>query len=76
MDERTTELEMKVAWLENSLSELDAVVRGLGDELTHLRREVADLRGARASAAAEGAREAEPAESAEESLRYERPPHY
>ncbi|MDP2307784.1 MAG: SlyX family protein [Pseudomonadota bacterium] len=66
----TRELEMKMAWLENQVSELDAVVRGLGDELLTLRREVAELR-----AAAVRRSEGEPADD-EGSLNYEKPPHY
>lgn len=69
----TRELEVKMAWLENQVSELDAVVRGLGDELVALRREVAELRAASTRRA-----EGEPAddEGDDEALRYEKPPHY
>lgn len=76
MDE-TVELEVKVAWLENQVSELDAVVRGLGDELAALRREVEELRAAgrtRRPGDAEGEEAAEDADGM--GLRYEKPPHY
>lgn len=67
----TVELQVKVAWLENQVNELDAVVRGLGDEVTALRREVAELRAAGTRRA-----EGEAAEDAEEAAIYEKPPHY
>ena len=44
MEERVTELEIKAAYLERMLGELDAVVRTMSDELDLLRREVARLR--------------------------------
>ncbi len=71
MDENV-ELQVKMAWLENQVNELDAVVRALGDELAALRREVAELRAA-------GTRRAdgEPEDAAEEEAAiYEKPPHY
>jgi predicted nuclease with TOPRIM domain len=40
-----TSAEERVAWLEKQLSELDAVVRELGDELVRLRRRVEELEG-------------------------------
>jgi uncharacterized coiled-coil protein SlyX len=67
-----TELETKMAWLENLVGELDSVVRGLGDELATVRREVAELRAA-------AARRGDDPESDEDdgtSMTYEKPPHY
>jgi len=40
MDERFEQIEVKVAFLEHSLEELDAVVRGLSDELEQSRKEI------------------------------------
>lgn len=71
--ETNADLEMKVAWLENQASELDAVVRGLGDELVALRREVAELR---AASARRSQSDPDGAEDDEDALRYEKPPHY
>ncbi len=59
--ERVDEMEIRMAWYERQLSELDSVVRGLFDEVARLKREVATL-----SEAAEP--ETGPAS--------ERPPHY
>ncbi len=72
-DPTNVELEMKMAWLENQVSDLDAVVRGLGDELVALRREVAELRAA-STRRSEGDSVEE--EGDDEALRYEKPPHY
>ena len=74
MSEHDVDLEIKVAWLENSLAELDAVVRGLGDELGALRREVVELRAtvARVPGAGDTPADAE----GEDGLSYEVPPHY
>lgn len=44
MDDRLTELEIKVAYLERALGELDAVVRTSSEQMELLRREVARLR--------------------------------
>ena len=62
MDARVTELEIKVAYLERMLGELDGVVRTLSDELGMLRRELSRLR------AASEAQDALPPN--------EKPPHY
>jgi uncharacterized coiled-coil protein SlyX len=43
-DDRTTDLEARLAWTERQLSELDGVVRELYDEVLRLRREVEGLR--------------------------------
>jgi uncharacterized coiled-coil protein SlyX len=66
-----TELEAKMAWLENLVGELDAVVRGLGDELEGVRREVAELR---AAAARRGEDSSDDDDGG--SITYEKPPHY
>ncbi len=44
MEDRLVELEIKVAYLERSLSELEAVVRTQTDQVEILRREVARQR--------------------------------
>ena len=43
MEARVTELEIKVAYLERLLGELDGVVRTLSDELSLVRRELSRL---------------------------------
>lgn len=44
MTNRTEELEIKVAYLEKSLVELDDVVREMADKIQALEREVAEIR--------------------------------
>ena len=44
MDERFENLEVKVAFLEESLEQLDEVVRGLSQELVDSRKEIKWLR--------------------------------
>lgn len=44
MGKRTEELEIKVAYLEKSLLELDDVVREMADKIAGLEREVAEIR--------------------------------
>ncbi len=44
MEERVTELEIKVAYLERALSESEAALRTLGEQVELLRREVVRLR--------------------------------
>ncbi|MFN7146917.1 MAG: SlyX family protein [Myxococcota bacterium] len=68
MDDRD-EIEAKLAWLEKYVVELDGVVRGLADEVVTLRRELGDLRAARAAAGEDDA-------DAGGSITYEKPPHY
>lgn len=69
MDERD-EIEVKLAWLEKYVVELDGVVRGLADEVVTLRAELAELRAVRAANPEEG----EGSETFD--LSYEKPPHY
>ncbi len=66
MESDRTELEAKLAWLENYVTQLDEVVRGLAEDVVALQREVKDLREGRASAE----------EPDEDSPMYEKPPHY
>lgn len=61
-DERVVDLEIKVAFLEDSLGQLDGVVRELHDTVDVLRREVTRLREALANK--------------EEAAHIEKPPHY
>jgi hypothetical protein len=76
VDEHTVDLEMKLAWLEKYVGDLDVVVRGLSDEVVALRREVTELREA-AARPASGAPGGDGEEDDEEPvLRYEVPPHY
>ncbi len=62
------EIEVKLAWLERYVVELDGVVRGLADEVVTLRAELAELRAARAAGGEE------PDDGTD--LVYEKPPHY
>jgi uncharacterized coiled-coil protein SlyX len=61
MEQRVTELEIKVAYLERTVGELDGLVRVLSEQMDLLRREVARLR------ASEQRQEPPPSEQ---------PPHY
>ncbi len=71
MDEQV-EIQVKMAWLEKQVAELDAVVRGLGDELSAVRRELRELRANEATrGAAELGDDADAAGPA-----FEKPPHY
>jgi hypothetical protein len=71
-------IEEKLAWLERYVLDLDNVVRGLGDEVVALRREVAALKASRAESAE--ARAGTPMDPDEDpgfdALLYEKPPHY
>jgi uncharacterized coiled-coil protein SlyX len=60
--DRTQELEIKIAYVEHHVAELDAIVRGLSDEIVRLRKEMAEIR--------------EGVPSAEGSTGHEKPPHY
>lgn len=46
--DRTEELEIRMAWYERQLAELDAVVRELAEEVLRLRRELSTLQEAAA----------------------------
>jgi uncharacterized coiled-coil protein SlyX len=63
MDDRLVELEIKVAYLERTVSELEAALRHQSDEVETLRREVARQRGALS-------------EALESPVPVEKPPHY
>lgn len=65
MDERLTELETRIAWMEHSLAELDKVVGALHDQVDALRKDMGQVRGALAR---EIQRSANPAD--------EKPPHW
>lgn len=69
LEPRLTDVEVRISFLEDSLSQLDAVVREVADELALLRRSMKELRG-RVDAGAETGPEANP------DLQYEKPPHY
>jgi uncharacterized coiled-coil protein SlyX len=68
--DRADELEVKVAYLERNLAELDAVVQALYEEVAQLRRALEAMR------AAAAAREEARTEAAEPGIVHERPPHY
>jgi SlyX protein len=61
MERRMEEVEVKVAYLENLIEELDAVVRLQADRLDALQREIVELRDELPGG---------------EALEDERPPHY
>lgn len=65
MDERFTEIETRIAWLEHSLRELDKVVGALHDQLDALRTDMGQVRGALS-------REIETSRNLED----EKPPHW
>jgi len=67
-ERRVEDLEVKVAFLEHALGELDEVVRGLFDKVEALQAEVKRLRDAQ-QAGEEG-------DDDEGGLAYEKPPHY
>ena len=67
-ERRVEELEIKVAYLERNLTELDDVVRELADENARLVREVKQLAERVAAAAGQGG-DVDPE-------RYQVPPHY
>ncbi|NCG18957.1 MAG: hypothetical protein GWP91_08095 [Rhodobacterales bacterium] len=62
MQERITELEVKVAFQEHQLSELDGVIQTLRHELDGLRRDVQEIR--------------EQGEDSESADPHQPPPHY
>lgn len=68
MQDRLENLEVKMAYLERHLAELDAVVRELADHLADVRKDLAAVRTAQAAPPAE--------ESEAEGPIYEVPPHY
>lgn len=62
MNDRLEELEIKVAFQENTIAELDAVVRALGDEIEQMKRRMRELQEEHAASL--------------ESPPHEKPPHY
>ena len=64
-DERLVEVEIKLAYLERHLTELDGVVRVVCDEIANLRRDVVTLQGQQSG---------QPGERP--GLESEKPPHY
>lgn len=71
-DNRVTDLEIRLAFLEDSLNTLDQVVRDLGDSIDAIRREMSDLREAQIAQAHDGTQTL----SNNERLLNEKPPHY
>ena len=67
MDQRLTDLEVKVSFLENEIAELDGVVRQVAEHLVAMREDLVTLRAQ--------IREA-PSSEGPASLEEERPPHY
>lgn len=66
MDERITDLEIKIAFVERHVTELDELVRTLYDAVERLQLEVASLAESAAAQGREGAK----------SLAEDKPPHY
>lgn len=60
MEERLVDLEVRIAFLERHLEELDAVVRAIRDEVDRMRQDLRDLR----------------SEGQAEATAWEKPPHY
>ena len=71
-DNRVTDLEIRLAFLEDSLNTLDQVVRDLGDSIDAIRREMSDLREAQIAQAHDGTQTL----SNNERMLNEKPPHY
>jgi len=67
-NKRLEDLEVKLAFFEHALSQLDEVVRELADDNARLKREVTELRG-RVTAAVGSGPDMDPAQ-------YQVPPHY
>ena len=67
-DTRLEDMEVKMAFLEHSLSQLDEIVRELSDDNLRLKREVAELRERLQVAMGSG--------EAMDPERYQVPPHY
>lgn len=72
LSDELVDVQVKMAWLENQVAELDAVVRSLGDALERVRAEVKELREAEARRAEQG----EHNEDDDGGIQYEKPPHY
>ena len=68
MDDRLTNVEEKIAYLEKFVTELDGVVREMHDTLTAVRREAGELR-------AQVDRQA-PGDDGSDDLEAQKPPHY
>lgn len=73
-EDRVTDLEVRMAFLERTLSDLDEVVRQTADEVVHVRTLLEQLREQVQSGAAAG--EAASGDEAPSGLLYEKPPHY
>ena len=67
-DERLEDMEVKMAFLEHSLSQLDEIVRELSEDNLRLKREVGELRERLQAAVGSG--------EAMDPERYQVPPHY
>ena len=67
-DPRIQDMEVKIAFLEHALSQLDEVVREVADDNVRLKREVAELRERLQAAMGTG--------EAMDPERYQVPPHY
>ena len=70
-NDRITDLEIRLAFLEDSLTTLDQVVRNLGDSIDVIRREMSDLREAQLAQAHDGT-----SLSTNERMLNDKPPHY
>lgn len=69
LDGRVTDLEIRLAFMERTLEDLDGVVQQVAGQVERMRAALEELEGKVEAAAS-------PAPNGEEALLYERPPHY
>ena len=71
-EQRFTDIEIRMAYLENSVQTLDQVIRELGETLDRTRRELVDLKDTMNTYAPDG----KDGLSSTERMLNEKPPHY
>jgi len=68
LDPRVSELEIRLSFLEQTLAELDGVVRQVADEMVRVRESLKELEGK--------VQATDAPTSGKDALLYEKPPHY